>query len=66
MNGFVMKHGPEMCHFQCDLKCHGLVIMENGPVMSVPAVCGGLGKWCYLWCYASRLALGSGTSLGCF
>ena len=37
------KNGPEICHFQYGLKCCGLVIMENGPVMSVPVICDGLG-----------------------
>ena len=69
----LQKNGPKMHGFQCDLewrnglvmKCNGLVIMENGPVMSVPVICDGLQKCCCLLSFTSRLALVSVTSLGC-
>ena len=69
----LQKNGPEMYTFQCDLewrngllmKCNGPVIMENGPVMSVPVICDGPGRCCCLLCVTSRLALASVTSLEC-
>ena len=45
----MMKNGPEM--------------MQNGPVMGVPVVNDGPGKYCCQLCFASGLTLASLTAL---
>ena len=45
----MMENGPEM--------------MQNGPVMGVPVVNDGPGKYCCQLCFASGLTLASLTAL---
>ena len=69
----LQKYGPEMNCFLWDFEWenglgrehYGPAMMENGPVMNVPAVEDGLGKHCCWWKFASRLILASVTALGC-
>ena len=70
----LQKHGPEMnCflwHFEWEnglgRECYGPVMKDSGPVMIVPVVKNGLGKYCCQWYFASRLTSASVTALGCF
>ena len=68
----LQKYDPEINCYLWDFEWgdvlerehYGPVMMENGPVMSVPVVNYGPGKCCCQWYFTSRLTLASVTALG--